>query len=348
MALFALPLLSAENHRPPSAEEAALPGEIQSQRLPGGNDARAMDVAREIDAATRRAERAKRLRAREMRAALAGIRASYQGEWRTSSAALLSACRGVDLQWQIAGDEVPADPRLQNDLHTLCEKLGSSSAPSPRETDVRRVAGYLALYRGDTEEALAEWRASLAVDSSDKSLKAIVHALASGRSAVKRRAESAAKAAQAENLLAAKRWMEARGLLREAIALDPANQAARERLAQLETRVRRRENAGTERLRALELEKTGDASGARRAWLAVLALDPLDADAMARVAGGADAPAGPAGDPERAQELYVQGLRHYAEGHLKEAREAFGHCLRLHPQHEQARRALDRLKRQSP
>ncbi len=313
----------------------------------------------EIQAARRRAQLILDERAQTVRLAMENIRASYETNGRPTRDQLLRTCRGTELQLQMAMDDSPENRLLKEDLQTACRSLEKGDAP-PSEAEILHVSGYLAFFQGDKTAALEKWNSALKRAPGNHSLKRVIHQTESSLNQQNRRIQIFEKLALGEKKLAAFDEEGARLVYQEVLDLDPANFTAHEQIALLKRKEARRAAIGQHRRSALGFEKKGDTGKAAREWVAVLELDPVNAEAIHRLAdyraqlmalstrptNGKGSPGSK--DPRRAEERYALGIILYSEGNLPGARRAFEECLALHPGHEQARRAVERLRQQTP
>jgi tetratricopeptide (TPR) repeat protein len=313
----------------------------------------------EIQAARQRAQTILDKRAQDVRLAMENIRASYETNGRPTRDRLLRTCRGTELQLQMAMDDSPESRLMKEDLQTACSSLEKGDA-LPTKSEILHVSGYLAFFQGDKIAALEKWNSALKLAPGNHSLKRVILQTDSFLNQQNRRVRIFEKLALGEKKLAAFDEAGARLVYQEVLALDPANLTAREQIALLKRNEARRAAIGQHRRSALGLEKKGDTGKAAQEWVAVLELDPVNAEAIHRLANyraklmaPSPRPTSEKGsprpkDPRRAEERYALGIILYSEGNLPGARQAFEECLVLNPGHEQARRAVERLRQQTP
>lgn len=296
------------------------------------------------------AEKRVKNREADRRRAVQDMSAATQEGWGTTSAALQRACRGADLELEVAVEAPPDSVRRY--LRGYCPTLGSKSGP-PAEVDVHRVAGFLAYARGDTGTALKEWGLALPLAPKDADLKALTKTLLDQKNRDRQRFVVYQLLSQADHAQAQGDSLRAISLYRKILTVDPHHSVAQEEIRQWNSQqdLEKQQTAlGAALRKAREEETAGRPDKARAYWLAVLQMDPLHREARERLAvsrsSASTSPAsvGLAPSPSQAEEYYSLGLVRYAAGDLEGARNAFALCLKFNSQHPRAAKALTRVK----
>jgi tetratricopeptide (TPR) repeat protein len=309
----------------------------------------------------RRALEERRRRTQEILAAL------QEADRRTRSPRspqdLLEGVRGLDA---LFGKDLSADMADEQSRAYRDAILGNLGAALQKglfvtRKDHLRAEGYLAYFQEDWPKALALWSQALALDPADPRLKEDVSSL----QVVLARRESREKVLDLarQGRIHAKMGDhgQAMGAWKELLALEPDNAEAKVELAVARValeKYRRRARLKEKTDEGLRLYKAGDAFSAAEVWLEVLQEDPLFEEARVwlqhagrkiKSAGAvppppaakeASAEAPVARDPDRAMELYKQGVVSYAQGDTAQAIETWRQVLRLDPSLNRAREAL--------
>lgn len=303
---------------------------------------------RDIHRLVRKAEKSVKIREADRRRALQDMSAATQEGWGTTAVALQRACRGADLELEVAV-ETPPDA-VRRYLRGYCPTLASKAGP-PAEVDVHRVAGFLAYARADMDSALKEWDLALPLAPQDTDLKLLTQTLRDQKIKDRKRSAVYQLLNQADRARAQGDTLRAMSLYRKILTVDPAHPVAREEIRRWETRQsleKRQAALGAALRKAREEESAGRPEKARSYWLVVLQIDPLHSEARERLAAPrtvVSLPAvAPVLSPRQAEEFYSLGLVRYAAGDLTGARTAFAHCLKLNAQHPRAVKALARVR----
>lgn len=155
--------------------------------------------------------------------------------------------------------------------------------------------------------------------------------------------------------LAAGRFLEAAEAFRQALRLNPEHSEAALRLARAETELEKQRQAHLSQARRAQIEERfrqaldayerGNASSAAVFFQEVLRLDPGHAGALSYVAL-IQTQQERSRNPQQALERYETGLVAYASGRLEEALQEWKTALRMDPQLERARRAVDKVSKE--
>lgn len=286
----------------------------------------------------------------DRRRALEDMSAATQEGWSTTVASLQRACRGADLELEVAV-ETPPDA-LRQYLRGYCETLGQKSGP-PAEVDVHRVAGFLAYARANVETALKEWDLALPLAPKDTELKSFTQTLREQKIKDRQRSAIYQMLSQADRARADGDSFRAMSLYRKILTVDPSHPVAQEEVRRWNSQQNREKHQaalGAALRNARAEEAAGHREKARVHWLAVLELEPLHIEARDRLRVSqpsvpqAAVAAGPAPSPREAEQFYALGLVRYAAGDLAGARSAFSQCLKLNTQHPRAAKALARVR----
>lgn len=316
-----------------------------------------MSVA-ELSALVEQAQRILDNRRRQMADALERLKLAQTESQLADPQSLLRSCRGVDILMEVALGDDDESRRIKDYLHSLCGNLELSLQKGliVQKAMALRVAGYIAFCRSDWTAAAEAWRHALAAAPQDARLRDLLARAEENALRAREIADAARLFLEAETLARAGRPAQAVPLLEQVLAKDPMHRSAIllleecRRKAQDETLqaaiLRRREQARAHERQGLVLEAAG-------AWLSLLELDPLDAEALAhlhrtRDALSRDLPSAPSAprDEEKSRRLYTLGLIDYAEGRLKDAALRFERSLEADPSNDFARRAAERVRRE--
>ena len=295
-------------------------------------------------------------RQKEIRRVLSELKIAQRESEKLTPQETLRACRGVDLVLEVTLGDDPESKEFRDYLHTVCANLQTALDRGIllRPEDEKRVFGYVAFCRSDWEEASRSWEQALTLQPNDPPLRKLWAVAKSNLAQDINEANINKILAETKSVIDAQRDEEALDLLRKGIAEFPGE----ERLVTLfeitQDRVAERARERVEdvhRTKALAEQKAGQWLAAAQSWLAVLNIDPLDQEARENLdllrrrldpSKNALVPSTPAA-LKQSEEVYTLGLIRYADGDLMKAEFHFKKCLEINPNHEYARKALERV-----
>lgn len=230
----------------------------------------------------------------------------------------------------------------------------------------RRIAGHIAAAEqfrreGSLPKALDELKIALEYDPTNaavaETLAVVQRGIVAAEEARVKSAETAAIVNQHFRLglehYGKDEYALARAEWRNVLALDPANESARDYLARTEEKLRGM--IEQHRVRALDLEAKGQLPAALGEWNVIRTLDPESAEAKAaadRLNARLETLSRDymsAANRLRVVELYDGAVKAFAEGRYTDVTRQLGELLRIDPQHAEARTLLRRAqRRQTP
>lgn len=295
-------------------------------------------------------------RQKEIRRVLDELKIAQRESGKFTPEETLRACRGVDLLLEVTLGDDQESRQFRDYLHSVCANLKSALDRGIllRPEDEKRVFGYVAFCRSDWEVAAQTWEQALKIHPSDPHLRELLDVAKINLAQQQIETKTVTLLSKAENALAANHDDEALDLLRKGIKEIPGEDRLMVLYEKTQERVSkqaRERGVASHRDRALAAQKKRQWLAAAQSWLAVINVDPLNAEAkenldllshrLEPVVKEASPPS-----PEiikRSEEMYTLGLIRYAEGDLEKSSVQFKKCLKINPHHEYARKALERV-----
>lgn len=251
---------------------------------------------------------------------------------------------------------------IDEKIATREQRLRAEEEQRIQQVFAKRIAGHASAAEqhrreGDLPKALDELKIALEYDPTNaaaaETLRVVERAILAGEEERIRSVENAALINQHFRLglehYSKDDYVLARAEWRNVLALDPANENARDYLSKTEEKLRG--IVAQHKQQALDLEQRGQLAAALGEWNVVRSLDPESAeakDASNRLNARLDEMSKDYSTTSRklrTLELFDGALRSFGDGKYAEAARQLNELLRIDPAHQEARKLLQRAQR---